>query len=130
MMTQAYILTGIFAYRYGYVPKGYEIFITEMEYNRAFERGIPRLIFLMHDDHPIKAADVEKGEGALKLEALKARLGTERVVNFFTSPADLRAHVINSLSQYRQPDLTAFHYVSDIPVPPEAYIAHPYTLLQ
>src|SRR3989440_997579 len=130
MVDEADIYLGIFAHRYGYVPKGYDISITEMEYSRAVERGIPRLIFLMHEDHPIKAADVEKGEGAVKLEALKARLGTERVVNFFTSPADLRAHVINSLSQYRQPNLTVFHYVSDIPAPPEPYIAHPYTLLQ
>jgi hypothetical protein len=42
----------------------------------------------------------------------------------------LQAQVIDSLSYYRQPDLTAFHYVSDIPEPPEPYIAHPYTLLQ
>src|SRR5690348_8372018 len=118
MVDDADIYLGIFAHRYGYVPKGDYISITEMEYNRAVERGIPRLIFLMHDDHPIKAADVEKGEGAVKLERLKGRLATERVVNFFKSPADLRAHVIHSLSQYRQPDLTAFHYVSDIPTPP------------
>ena len=130
MVDEADIYLGIFAYRYGYIPKDHTISITEMEYNRAVELGIPRLIFLMHEDHPIKMADVEKGEGATKLEALKARLGTERVVNFFTSPTDLRAHVINSLSQLRQPNLTAFHYVSDIPAPPETYIAHPYTLLQ
>jgi tetratricopeptide (TPR) repeat protein len=42
----------------------------------------------------------------------------------------LRAYVINSLSKYRKSDITQFHYVSDIPQPPEAYIAHPYTLLQ
>jgi len=126
MVEDADIYLGIFAHRYGYVPKGYDISITEMEYNRAVERGIPRLIFLMHDEHSLKAADVEKGEGAVKLEALKGRLGTERVVNFFTSLADLRAHVINSLSQYRQPDLIVFHYVSDIPAPPEPYIA-PFT---
>jgi len=101
-----------------------------MEYNRAVERGIPRLLFLMHEDHLLKPADVEKGEGAIKLEALKARLKTERVMNSFTSPAELQAQVINSLSHYRQPNLTAFHYVSDIPAPPEPYIAHPYTLLQ
>src|SRR3989440_12989325 len=89
MVDEAEIYLGIFAHRYGYTPKGHNISITEMEYNRAVERGIPRLIFLMHDDHPIKVADVEKGEGAVKLEALKARLSTERVVNFFTSPADL-----------------------------------------
>lgn len=130
MVNEVDIYLGIFAYRYGYIPKHHTISITEMEYNRAIERGIPRLIFLMHEDHPLKAADVERGEGATKLETLKERLKTEQVVNFFTSPADLRAHVINSLSQLRQPNLTAFHYISDIPAPPEPYIAHPYTLLQ
>jgi tetratricopeptide (TPR) repeat protein len=130
MVDAAGIYIGVFAHRYGYVPKGQDISITEMEYNRAVERGIPRLFFLMHEDHPLKASDVEKGDGAVKLEKLKAHLATERVVNFFKSPADLRAHVINSLSRYREPDKAAFHYVSDIPAPPETYIAHPYTLLQ
>src|SRR3712207_6043736 len=38
--------------------------------------------------------------------------------------------LIDALSRHRQPDLTTFHYVSDIPTPPEPFIAHPYTLLQ
>jgi tetratricopeptide (TPR) repeat protein len=130
MVDKADIYLGIFAHRYGYVPKGYDISITEMEYNRAVKRGIPCLIFIMHSDHALKAADVETGEGAAKVEALKKRAGAERVVNFFKSSDDLRALVINSLSQYHKPDVTAFHYVSDIPAPPEAYIAHPYLLLQ
>jgi tetratricopeptide (TPR) repeat protein len=130
MVNEADIYLGIFAYRYGYIPKGHNISVTEMEYNRAVERGIPRLIFLIHEDHPLKAADVETGKGVTKLQALKKRMKAERVVNFFKSPAELQAQVINSLSYYRQPDLTAFHYVSDIPSPPEPYIAHPYTLLQ
>jgi len=133
MVDEADIYLGVFAHRYGYVPKEnnpQQISITEMEYNRAIARDIPRLIFLMHDDHPIKASDVEKDEGAFKLDALKRRLGIERAVNFFNSPADLRAHVINSLSKLRQPDLNTFHYISDIPAPPEPFIAHPYTLLQ
>ena len=130
IVNEADIYLGVFAYRYGYVPKGHDISITEMEYNRAVERGIPRLLFLMHEKHPLTAADFETGEGAAKLAALKARLKSERVVNTFKSPDELSAQVINSLSHYRQPNLTAFHYVSDIPAPPEAYIAHPYTLLQ
>jgi hypothetical protein len=130
MVDEAEIYLGIFAHRYGYVPKGYDISITEMEYNRAVERGIPRLIFLIDRAHPISIDDVEIGEGSLKLQALKQRLQNENIVNFFKSPADLRAHAINSLSRLRQPDLTAFHYVHDIPQPPEVYIAHPYTLLQ
>jgi len=130
LVDKADIYLGIFAYRYGYVPKGCDKSVTEMEYNRAVERVIKRLIFLIHPEHPVKGGDVETGEGAAKLEALKKRLGTELVVNFFKSPEGLRADVINSLSQYHQADLTAFHYISDIPDPPEAYIAHPYTLLQ
>jgi tetratricopeptide (TPR) repeat protein len=130
MVNEADIYLGIFAYRYGYIPKGHNISVTEMEYNRAVERCIPRLIFLMDQDHSVKPADVETGEGSVKLKALKERMKAERVVNFFKSPAELQAQVIDSLSKLRQPNLTAFHYVSEIPTPPEPYIAHPYTLLQ
>jgi hypothetical protein len=86
-----------------------------MEYNRAVEHGIPRLIFLMHNKHPLTAEDFETGEGAVKIEALKERLKKERAVNFFKSPAELQAQVIDSLSKLRQPNLTAFHYISEIP---------------
>jgi tetratricopeptide (TPR) repeat protein len=133
LVDEADIYVGVFAHRYGYVPKGNnprQISVTEMEYDRAVERKIPRLIFVMDKSHPLTIDDVEQGEGAPKLKAFKERIQTENIVNFFNSPADLRAHVINSLSKLRQPDLQTFHYVSDIPAPPEAFIAHPYTLLQ
>ncbi|MET0626149.1 MAG: DUF4062 domain-containing protein [Pyrinomonadaceae bacterium] len=133
LVDEADIYVGVFAHRYGYVPKENnpeQISVTEMEYRRAFERTIPRLIFVMDESHPITIDQVEQGEGAARLKAFKERLQTENIVNFFKSPADLRAHVINSLSRLRKPDLTKFHYVSDIPEPPEAFIAHPYTLLQ
>ncbi|MET0646325.1 MAG: DUF4062 domain-containing protein, partial [Pyrinomonadaceae bacterium] len=130
LVDEADVYLGVFAFRYGHVPEGSDISITEMEYNRAVERGIPRLIFLMRDDYLVKPSDVEKGEGARKLDALKERLRKERVVNSFGSPEDLRGLVIHSLVSYREPDLTTFHYVSDIPEPPEPFIAHPYTLLQ
>jgi hypothetical protein len=133
MVDEADIYAGVFAHRYGYVPKANnpeQISITEMEYNRAVERKVPRVIFVMDKTHPITIEDVEKGEGEVKLSKFKDRVQTENIVNFFKSPEDLRAHVLNSLSQLRTPDLTTFHYVSDIPAAPEAYIAHPYTLLQ
>jgi len=133
MVDEAEMYLGVFGHLYGYVPaenNPKQISITEMEYDRAIERGIPRLIFLMHDDHPIKAADVETGDGAEKLKAFKARLGTERVRDTFVSAEDLRGKIIHALSSYRTRDLTKFHYVSDIPEPPEPFIAHPYTLLQ
>jgi hypothetical protein len=129
MIDDADIYIGIFAHSYGYVPKGYDVSITEMEYNRAVERKIPRLIFVMGKDHLITADDVEV-ENVAKLKAFKERVQAENIINFYNSPADLRANVINSLSQLRVLERSAFHYVSKIPEPPEAYIAHPYTLLQ
>src|SRR5262245_53079647 len=62
---------GVFGFRYGYVPTGHLISVTEMEYGRAVQRQIPRLIFLMDEKHLVFAADVEKGENSEKLQRLK-----------------------------------------------------------
>ncbi len=133
MVDEADVYVGVFAHRYGYTPKGHDISVTEMEYNRAVEGKIPRCIFVIDKNHPLAdftISDIDTGDNAAKLASFKQRVETENIVNFFKSPADLRAHAINSLSSLRVPDLMAFHYVSDIPAPPEAFIAHPYTLLQ
>ena len=74
LVEQADIYVGVFGYRYGHVPEGHDKSITEMEYERAVERGIPRLIFLIGEDHLVKFKDVETGEGAAKLHAFKERL--------------------------------------------------------
>ena len=84
------------------MPAGHDISITEMEHNRAVERGIPRLIFLMDDEHPVKARDIEKGQGAVRLEALRERLSRHHVTGFFHSPTDLRADAIHSLVEARK----------------------------
>jgi len=130
MVDDAEIFLGIIAHRYGYIPQGYAISITEMEYNRAAERGIPRLIFIMQSDY---AAGVEQESDPAKraqLDSFKERLQTEQIVNFFTSPADLRAQVINSLSRFFTRQVNTLHRASLIPEPPEPFIAHPYTLLE
>ena len=146
LVNEADVYVGVFAHRYGYIPEGYEISITQMEYERAVERGIPRLIFLMHDDVPVLPKDYERGAGAEKLETLKDRLKKERVLEFFRNPEDLRGLVVHSLASVRaqldasrtdedgQPSARAvvesLHHIAEIPEPPEPYIAHPYTLLQ
>jgi tetratricopeptide (TPR) repeat protein len=143
MVERADAYVGIFANRYGYIPDGYKISITEMEYDRAVELNKPRLIFFHHEDHVFKAKDFEAGPGAEKLKVLKDRIGEARVVAFFKSPEDLRAHVVEALTTLaKEFDVAAgggattaavvakLHRKSSIPTPPEPYIAHPYTLLQ
>lgn len=130
MVDEADVYVGIFGYRYGYIPHGHNISITEMELDRAIQRDIHRCIFLMSDDHPVIRKDVDTGAGAERLEALKERLSRTHIVQRFSSPADLRGGVIQSLTALRGPRRAALHFVSDIPQAPAPYVAHPYTLLE
>jgi hypothetical protein len=139
MVDDADIYIGIFAHRYGYVPAGSDVSVTEMEYRRAVERKLPCLIFFMHEDHPVKARDIEMGSGAEKLARLKDHIGKSHIVLFFKSPEDLRGHVLHSLEALRKrlqkaegetPESIRFHPISVIPTAPEPYIAHSYALLQ
>jgi len=100
MVTESDVYLGIFGQRYGYVPQGHAISITEMEYDRALELGIPRLIFIMADNYPPPGHAAESDDKAAKLAAFKARLRSEAVVSFFGSPDDLRANLHHSLARF------------------------------
>lgn len=92
LVDKADIYIGILANRYG---SG----ITELEYDRAEQRGIPRLLFYIADNHPITIDMVETGPGLEKLKAFKARLKPKHVKAYFKSPEDLRAHVLHALPE-------------------------------
>jgi Domain of unknown function (DUF4062) len=133
LVDESDIYVGILAYRYGYVPDGQDMSLTELEYNRAVKRDIPRLIFFIHEDHPVTGRDVETGPGAAKLTALKERIGKERVAGFFRSPGELRGEVIAALTTLAKEIDTAnaeLNRKTSIPAPPEPYIAHHFTLLR
>ena len=99
LVDKADIYVGLFAHRYGYVPEGHDKSITQMEYERAVERGMPRLIFLIGDKVRVLPEDFDLGESALKLKALKDRLKKERVVGFFKNPDHLHSQVLHSLDR-------------------------------
>jgi hypothetical protein len=140
MVEEADVYLGILGYRYGTIPKGHDISISEMEFNHAVDLNKPWLVFFIHKDHLVVIDQVETGPGALKLTALKDRIAEERVVAFFESPHDLRAHVVEALTRLAK-ELDAaeagsaaagaqLHRRTAVPLPPTPYIAHPYTLLQ
>lgn len=110
MVDHADIYIGVYAWRYGWIPdfdNPERISITEMEFNRAVERkergGLKEiLVFLMHDDHPIKASDKEDGDEAQrKLKAFKERASAGRVHSEFTSKEDLCGKVLHSLDDIK-----------------------------
>jgi len=102
MVDRADIYVGIYAWRYGWIPKGSDISLTEMEFNRAVKEGKRILVFIMDDAHPIKRAEVEDGDAAQqKLKAFKARACDGRIRGQFKSPEDLKAQIILALADFK-----------------------------
>jgi hypothetical protein len=97
LLDQADIYIGILGFRYGFVPPGQQKSLTEIEFEHAREKGIPRLVFLMSEDHPVRATDVETGPGAEKLRLFKAGARREFLVSEFRSAEELKAAVITGL---------------------------------
>jgi tetratricopeptide (TPR) repeat protein len=139
MVDKADIYIGIYAWRYGHVPEGHDISITEMEFNRAVERGIPILVFTIHKDHPLTIEMVEADKDAQeKLKQLKERACHGRGCLEFKPSVELRSHIIQSLgallkeeeAAYQEKRALSLHPPNLIPTAPAPYIAHPYSLLQ
>src|ERR1051326_6001446 len=64
MVDEADIYIGVYAFRYGWMPEGQDVSITEMEFDRAVARkaeGRLReiLVFTAHEEHAFNARDVE-----------------------------------------------------------------------
>ena len=109
-LEDADIYIGILGFRYGFVSPGETKSFTEVEYDRAVARGIPRRLFVMSDDHPVRPTDVETGLGAEKLRKFKDLVRRDSIVAEFRSPDELKAAVVTALvevlrheSQSREP---------------------------
>ena len=76
------LYVGIFAWRYGFIPPGYDRSITELEYREATASGKERLIFLARDDtapdeiDPAVLAQVTRLRGELQLAHITAGFST------------------------------------------------------
>ena len=91
---QSNVYVGLFAHRYG---SG----ITEAEYRRAWEKGLPCLIYLKADKAPVLPAHIERDpQKAGKLEALKDELKDRHILSFFTTPDHLATQVVTDLHNF------------------------------
>lgn len=81
------VYVGIFAWRYGYQPQGRSESITELEFRQAVASGCERLIFLLDEKARWPPELIDPDRDAI--EALRAELQRDYVVEFFTSPEDL-----------------------------------------
>jgi hypothetical protein len=84
------LFIGIYALRYGFIPEGADISITEMEYAHAKKLGKPIYCFLLDEENqPWLKKWIEDEPGESKLKDFKRRIQTDHVCAFFTSSDDL-----------------------------------------
>lgn len=99
-VAQSDIYVGIFAWRYGYIPKEdnpESRSITELEYRAAGQHETERLIFLLREDAPwtpsLMDTHTKEGDSGRQIERLREELGTRHNVGFFSSPDELAKEV-------------------------------------
>jgi len=94
------VYIGIFAMRYGSIDEATGKSLTHLEYEEAQRIGLPSLIYILDEERqPILPKHVETGDGATKLQSLKAHLRARHVVSLYTSAEDLAAKVMRDVPQ-------------------------------
>jgi len=91
------IFVGIVGMRYGSVDEETESSYSQLEYEKAVECGIPTLIYIIDENHPIPPKYVDVGDKAAKLSAFKESLKKKHTVSFFTSPSNLAEKISHDI---------------------------------
>ncbi|CAN5157565.1 hypothetical protein BH23BAC1_BH23BAC1_26870 [soil metagenome] len=94
------IFVGIYAHRYGYVPPGTQISITEAEYDHAIEHKKLMFCFMVDEDYPWPPKMIEEHPGKFKFHNFKQRIGEFLVRDTFTSPEVLAFKIASSIGRY------------------------------
>jgi len=100
-LKESRLFIGIIGMRYGSVVETENIkevkSYTQLEYEEAIKNGIPTLIYIMNEDHPIPPRFVETGSHAENLRKFKEDLKKRHTVSLFTTPQDLGMKLSNDL---------------------------------
>jgi formylglycine-generating enzyme required for sulfatase activity len=100
------LFVGIYAWRYGFVPPGATVSITEQEFEEAQRLGKPCFCFLVDRGFDWPAEFREQGDGERRLREFKARVDATLVRTTFTTPDDLAVKVLASLERWERQALT------------------------
>lgn len=93
------VYVGIIAWRYGFIPPGYDRSITELEYREATQAGKPRLMFLADRKAawPIDQVDLDAKP---QWERFRGELEKAHVVAYFETPDHLARHVLEAVTAW------------------------------
>ena len=103
------VYIAIIAWRYGYVPKddpNNERSITELEYEEAGTRRIPRLVFLLDVKHswslPHTDSHTGEGNGGQAIREFRDRLQKTHITGFYTTPDNLANRVSAAITNWEK----------------------------
>jgi pentatricopeptide repeat protein len=102
----AYI--GLISHRYGQTPvcltrNSLEHSVTRLEFDEAQRLGLPTLIFVMGDEHPVKKSDVETNlEKIKKLDEFRERGKAGRIYSVFNNLDDFTSKAIHAAAALRR----------------------------
>ncbi len=94
------LFIGIYAWRYGHIPDGSDVSITEQEYNHAKKLDRPCFCYFVDEDFPWKRRFIETGSAEDKLEEFKNNISKEHVHATFKEPDNLKYNIIRDLSNW------------------------------
>lgn len=94
------VFVGVYAHRYGYIPDGTTVSITEAEFDYAIRHSKPAFCFFIDQDHPWPPKMIEDGEAKKKLTIFKNKVGSGLVRDTFTTREDLAYKVAAALGRY------------------------------
>lgn len=80
---------GIFAWRYGFIPDGYDKSITHLEYEEAKNANIPCLIFLLEEEVSWPPKYISTGKERIERDRFREQLKKEKMVSFFKNADEL-----------------------------------------
>jgi hypothetical protein len=94
------LFVGVYAYRYGFVPDGDAISISEAEYEAATIANIPRFIYLLDEDVPWLPKYIDTDQPAQKLEQFKKKLKANHICKFYSNKDNLASYVAADLGRH------------------------------
>lgn len=94
------LFVGIYAHRYGYVPDGAEISVSEMEYKAASDASLPRFIYVVDETQPWVPGHIDKGASGERLAAFKATLLKRHICQTFGTRDQLAVKVVADVGRH------------------------------
>jgi hypothetical protein len=125
------IFVGIYAHRFGFVPKGKKASITQQEYELAKRLNKPCFCFIISPEHAWPPAFIEFEQRAA-LNAFLDLVKKEKVVEFFKEVHDFASKLTSALGKWLAANSSNQQRATSnqrlIPLAPTPFIAHPYPL--